>query len=129
MKHLQELRKFLSSSIPNLTDDKFFMNVINGKDHDGQVHYTVRLLFIDFRGIPFDVLNLVRQWLRATRRLIEPDQIPILSFDCEVVDSETYDLEVDIPMNDHIIDGPNGATVCDTPVWDDASGTFISPGC
>ncbi len=129
MQHLIELRDYLTQRIKGLTDDKFFVSVVNGKDTDGKIHYTVRLLFIDFRCLPFDVLSLVKQWLRSTGRLIEPTLIPVLSFECEVVDSETYDLEIDIPMEDQVVDGPNGATVCSMPVWDEALGQFVNPGC
>lgn len=130
MKHLQALRQYMIDKLPQMTEDKFFVSVDNGQDTDGEMHYKVKLLMIDYRADPFFVLILVRRWLRKTGRLIEPTLVPVVGFDCEIIDSETFDLEITIPLQDKIVDnGEDGYEICSTPVWDEGLGRFVKAGC
>ncbi len=130
MKHLQHLRSYIIANLPKITPDKFFLSVDNGQYDDGQMHYKVKMLMIDYRADPFFVLILVNRWLRQTGRLIQPSVVPVIGFDCELVDSETFDLEVTIPLQDKIVDdGAEGYEICVTPIWDEGLGRFVKPGC
>lgn len=126
MKHLVEFRKYLVDKITDLTDDKLFVTLVNGKDNQENLHYNVRVLLIDFRGNPFDILLIVRSWLRMTNRIIYPSIVPVVSFECEIINSETFDLQLEFPLSDKLVDDCEGGHVCPPQVWSEFLGMFVA---
>lgn len=125
MKYLYTLKDNLINSFTTLTPDKTFLLIVNGElaKTSSQVHYIARFIFTDCReDDPFLLLTFIRQWF-ASRAL----DIPDLSFDCDVIDLESYDLQIDIALFDKLNIASDGSyAVCLPPVWSDELGTFIN---
>lgn len=124
MKKLAELKAYLTQKQSILTDDKIHIFIINGSYVDGYLDYTARLLFLDCRIDPILILALIKNWLRENGRHLDTTQINEieLSFSSEVIDTETFDLEVDFPQRDKLNVTSETYSICPTLVWDDQYG-------
>jgi hypothetical protein len=48
-----------------MSQDKCHLLIVNGNQSQGYMEYTVRILLLDYRGDPVEVLMLVRNWLQS----------------------------------------------------------------
>ncbi|MEF9955619.1 MAG: phage tail protein [Acinetobacter sp.] len=124
MKKLTELKAYLTQKQPILTDDKIHIFIINGSYVGGYLDYTARLLFLDCRIDPILILALIKNWLRENGRHLDTTQINEieLSFSSEVIDTDTFDLEVDFPQRDKLNVTSETYSICPTIDWDDRLG-------
>ena len=65
MKALIPLKSFLAEKLPEMSQDKCHLLIVNGNQAQGYMEYTVRILLLDYRGDPVEVLMLVRNWLQS----------------------------------------------------------------
>lgn len=124
MKYLIDLKNDLLAHFDELTGDKTYLQIVNGNmpSNTQTVSYIARFVLVDCRlAEPFAVLAFIRQWFETRGRTI-----PDLNFDCDVIDLESYDLQIDIGLNDKLTFTPDGVNVCPELVWSDTAGTFIS---
>lgn len=125
MKYLLNLKKDLIASFTTLTPDKTELYIVNGElgKTATTINYVARFILIDCREPdPFLVITFIRQWFASRNR-----DIPDLNFDCEVINLETYDLQIDIGLFDKLnIASDGNYAVCLPPVWSDELGTFIN---
>lgn len=125
MKYLIDLKNDLLAQFDELTGDKTYLQIVNGNMpfNTQTVSYIARFVLVDCRlAEPFTVLAFIRQWFSTRGRTI-----PDLNFDCDVIDLESYDLQIDIGLTDKLAFLPNGGVnICPEPVWSDEAGTFIS---
>ena len=125
MKYLFDLKNAIIDRFPALTADKVQLQIVNGNlpPTSQTLGYIARLYLLDCKlPNPYDVLGFIRKWFE-TRNMA----IPELMFDCDVIDLESYDLQIDIQLSDKLNIGSDGATsVCPDVVWSDVLGTFIS---
>lgn len=123
MKYLLTLKNELIAHFTALTPDKVALFIVNGDmpKQSQTVNYVARLVLTDCRlASPFDVLGFVRLWFE--RYGVDID----LAFECEVIDLETYDLQIDMTLSDKLILTDTGTLVCPPPVWSETLGTWIS---
>lgn len=124
MKYLISLKNDLLTRFPELTGDDTQLQIINGElPHDSStIHYIARFYLLNCRiAHPFDVLGYIRKWFEQHGK-----PIPKLAFDCDVIDLETYDLQIDISLDDKLNFAEDGtANLCDDLVWSDKAGTFV----
>jgi len=91
--------------------------------------YTARILILDYRGDPIEVIMLIRSWLESKNLHLDPAGKDIqLSFNSEIIDSDTFDLEIDFPQRDKVIFSKNEYHVCPPIVWSDEKGGFFPAG-
>ena len=125
MKYLIDLKNDLLAQFTPITSDKTFLQLVNGNlpPETQTVSYIARFIFTDCKlAEPFAVLAFIRQWFDARGR-----SVPELSFDCDVIDLESYDLQIDISLNDKLtFIAVDAVAVCPELVWSDEAGTFIS---
>ena len=125
MKYLIDLKTDLLARFDELTGDNTQLQIVNGEigKDSTTVNYIARFILIDCRlPSPFDVLGFIRVWFDSHAM-----PVPQLNFDCDVIDLETYDLQIDIALADKLniaIDGTT--TVCYPLVWSDELGTYIN---
>lgn len=125
---LAPLKIHLPRNLPNLSADKCHLLIVNGTFAGGYMDYTARLLLLDYRGDPIQVLTVIREWLQEHKRdKDKADQDIILSFSSEVIDNETYDLEVDFPQREKVVFNSEDYHICNDPTWDSALGKFVIP--
>lgn len=128
MQSLVPLIPHLAQHLPDLSTDKCHLLIVNGTFAEGYMEYTARVLLLDYRGDPVQVLTVVRSWLEQNNRHKDKANNDIsLSFSSEVIDNNTFDLEVDFPQRDKVVFNDQGYHVCRDPVWDQALGRFIQP--
>ena len=123
MQHWVDLQQHLSQNLPNLSAEKLHVLVQNGELQHSAISYTIRILLIDYRGDPLLPLVLINRWLKAKNR-DEPD-LPRLKFNSDVIDKNTFDLEIDIPMTDKLVDNGTDYHLCPTTYWDENSQSFM----
>lgn len=123
MQHWVDLQQHLSHNLPNLAADKLHVLVVNGDLQHSVMTYTIRILLIDYRGDPLLPMVLINRWLKAKHR--DEPELPRLKFSSEVIDKNTFDLEIDIPMADKLVDDGTSFHVCPPLYWDDNSMSFI----
>lgn len=125
MKYLIELKNDLIQHFDDLTPDKVTLQLVNGEiaKNSYTVQYIARFTLQDCRlASPFDVLMFIKSWFKSQQK-DEPD----LNFDCEVIDLESYDLQIDLALFDKLLVKKDGTTeVCLPPVWSDTADTFVS---
>lgn len=125
MKYLITLKNDLLARFPELTGDNTQLQIVNGElgKDTHTVNYIARFILLDCRlPSPFDVLDFIRVWFEG-RSLDTPQ----LNFDCDVIDLETYDLQIDIALSDKLNIATDGTTtICYPLVWSEALGTFIN---
>lgn len=125
MKYLIDLKNDLLARFPELTGDNTQLQIVNGElgKDTHTVNYIARFILLDCRlPSPFDVIGFIRIWFEG-RSLDTPQ----LNFDCDVIDLETYDLQIDISLNDKLtFIAIDAVAVCPELVWSDEAGTFIS---
>ena len=71
----------------------------------------------DLRQVPAAALHL-----DAAKKDIQ------ISFSSEIIDTNTFDLEIDFPQRDKIVSGENGYHVCPEMVWSDDLDKFVPVG-
>ena len=120
MQHLIALRQHLSESIADLSPENLSVLVLNGGLSAGQLNYTVRIVLIDHRGDPLQVLALVQHWLDTQHRSSDAQ----IAFESEVIDHDTFDLQIDLQMRDKMVINPDGYHLCEETVWIDELGVF-----
>lgn len=126
---LAPLKSHLAQHLPNLAADKCHLIIVNGTFAEGYMDYTARLLLLDYRGDPIHVLTVIRSWLEQhNRHKDKADKDISLSFSSEVIDTDTFDLEVDFPQSEKVVFNNDGYHICSDPIWDDDLGKFVSPG-
>lgn len=127
MNHLVELKQYMITSLSEMTADKCHLLVVNGTYHEGYMDYTVRLLLLDYRADPIEVLSTLKNWLRTKKRHLQKDQLTEIdiSFSSEIIDINTFDLEIDFPQRDKINVSDTGYTICKNSVWSDELGQFV----
>lgn len=125
MKYLIELKNDLLAQFDELTGDNTQLQIVNGElgKDSNTVNYIARFILLDCRlPNPFDVLGFLRLWF-ASRSLDTPQ----LNFDCDVIDLESYDLQIDIGLSDKLTITADGTTsVCYPLVWSEELSTFIN---
>lgn len=125
MKYLIDLKNDLLAQFPALTGDKTFLQLVNGNlpPETQTVSYIARFIFTDCKlAEPFAVIGFIRIWFEG-RSLDTPQ----LNFDCDVIDLETYDLQIDIALSDKLNIATDGTTtICYPLVWSEALSTFIN---
>lgn len=120
---LAGLIPYLAKKLPKLTIDKTHLFIVNGSYKDGYLDYTARLLFLDCRSEPIIILSTIKKWLRENHRHNDANGNEIeLSFNCELVDADTFDLEIDFPQRDKINLNDDGYTICKHHIWDEQLG-------
>ncbi|WP_445115026.1 phage tail protein [Acinetobacter sp. WZC-1] len=126
---MTDLKLYLQKQLPHMTADKCHLLIVNGSQKEGYMEYTARLLFIDYRGDPIKVIMLIRQWLRSKNLHLDAakNELP-LTFSSEVIDTQTFDLEVDFPQRDKIVICDDEVHICPELVWSDRQGKFIAAG-
>lgn len=123
MNYLITLKKDLIDTFDSLEPDKVQLHLVNGElGSSGQVvKYIARFILLDCRiATPFDILAFIRSWFDTSGY-----PVPDINFGCEVIDLESYDLQIDLGLSDKIIITGGKAVVCPPPIWSDAVGTFI----
>ena len=98
------LKTFLQDKLPNMTADKCHLFIVNGTQEQGYMDYTVRLLFLDYRSDPIEVIMQIRKWLKSQQLHLDRTGNDLqISFSSEIIDKDTFDLEVDFPQRDKIV--------------------------
>ncbi|NIE97435.1 hypothetical protein F3J02_13260 [Acinetobacter sp. Tr-809] len=129
MQALVQLKPFLIERLPLMSADKCHPLIVNGTQKDGYIDYTARILILDYRGDPIEVIMLIRSWLESKNLHLDPAGKDIqLSFNSEIIDSDTFDLEIDFPQRDKVIFSENEYHVCPPLVWSDVKGGFFPAG-
>ena len=129
MKALIPLKSFLAEKLPEMSQDKCHLLIVNGNQSQGYMEYTVRILLLDYRGDPVEVLMLLRHWLQSKNLHLDATKKDIqISFSSEIIDTNTFDLEIDFPQRDKIVSGENGYHVCPEMVWSDDQDKFVPAG-
>lgn len=116
MHHLAELKRYLNQQMPRLTDDKVHLFIVNGGYVNQRLEYTARLLFLDCRHDPIFILNHIKLWLEKHHRHLKLNGSEIeINFSSEVIDTNTFDLEIDfIQYDDLNINADTGEyVICD----------------
>ena len=126
MKYLQQLKDDLLNQFNDqLTADKVHLFIVNGElsSTSSDISYIGRFLFIDCRdGDPFSLLTYIRKWFES-----QGYAVPDLNFNCEVIDAETYDLEIDIGLVDKLVISDDGSYhQCPPKVWSEALNDFVT---
>ena len=122
------LKPFLSQHLTSLSADKCHLLIVNGSFNEGYMDYTARLLLLDYRGDPVRVLTLVKLWLEQQQRHQDKSGNDIqISFSSEIIDTETFDLEIDFPQREKVVFNDAGYYICSDPIWDDVLGKFVRP--
>lgn len=86
-------------------------------------------VWMGYRGDPVQVLMLVRHWLQSKNLHLDAAKKDIqISFNSEIIDTNTFDLEIDFPQRDKIVVGENGYHVCPEMVWSDDQDKFVPAG-
>lgn len=129
MQHLAPLKLHLIEQLPLLSADKCHLLIVNGTQNKGYLDYTVRLLFLDYRSDPLQVISAIKKWLKANHRHLDAAKQDIqLSFSSEIIDTDTFDLEIDFPQRDKIVFDQDGYHLCPEEVWSDMHDKFIQIG-
>ena len=105
------LKTFLQDKLPNMTADKCHLFIVNGTQAKGYMDYTVRLLFLDYRSDPIEVIMLIRSWLKSQHLHLD-----------------TTGNDVDFPQRDKIVMDEDSYHICPELVWSDSKGGFIPKG-
>lgn len=124
MQHWVDLQQHLSNNLPNLSKDELRVLVVNGDLQHSAMTYIIRILLIDYRGDPLLPIVLINRWLQAKHR--DDPELPRLKFSSEVIDKNTFDLEIDIPMTDKLVDDGTTFHICPPIYWDDAQAAFVT---
>lgn len=129
MKALIPLKSFLAEKLPEMTSDKCHLLIVNGSQAKGYMEYTARILLTDYRGDPVQVIMLLRNWLQSKNLHLDAAQKDIqISFSSEIIDANTFDLEIDFPQRDKIVLDESGYHICPQMVWSDDHDKFIPAG-
>lgn len=129
MKALILLKPFLQEKFPLMTADKCHLFIVNGTQAKGYMEYTARLLFLDYRGDPIEVIMQIREWLKSKKLHLDANGNDVqISFSSEVIDANTFDLEIDFPQRDKIVMDQDVYHICPELVWSDTFGTFVPVG-
>ena len=129
MKALIPLKAFLAEKLPEMTSDKCHLLIVNGSQAKGYMEYTARILLTDYRGDPVQVIMLLRNWLQSKNLHLDAAQKDIqISFSSEIIDANTFDLEIDFPQRDKIVSGENGYHICPQMVWNGFLEKFVPAG-
>lgn len=129
MKALIPLKQFLSERFPLMTADKCHLLIVNGSFKLGYLEYTARLLILDYRSDPVEVIMVLNEWLKSKNLHLDATGKEIqISFNSEVIDTETFDLEIDFPQRDKVVADGNGYHICPPLVWNDDRGGFFPAG-
>lgn len=123
MQHWVDLQQHLSNNLPNLSKDELRVLVVNGDLQHSAMTYTIRILLLNYRGDPLLPIVLINRWLQAKHR--DDPELPRLKFSSEVIDKNTFDLEIDIPMTDKLVDDGTTLHICPPTYWDDAQAAFV----
>lgn len=122
MNYLAQLKRDLIASFDLLSSDKVQLHILNGTIESGRINYIVRFDLLDCRlNEPFLLFAFINNWFDKKGLAI-----PTINFDFDVIDLETYDLQIDINLSDKFIITEQGATICPPVEWSDAVGGFIS---
>lgn len=126
MQALIALKTFLNDQLPHLTADKCHLFIVNGTQAKGIIEYTVRFLLLDYRSDPIEVLMLIRRWLKLHHLHLDTTGNDLqISFSSEIIDNDTFDLEIDFVQHDKIVLDTHGYHLCPTLVWNDLKGGFV----
>lgn len=129
MKALIPLKSFLAEKLPEMTSDKCHLLIVNGSQAKGYMEYTARILLTDYRGDPVQVIMLLRNWLQSKNLHLDAAQKDIqISFSSEIIDANTFDLEIDFPQRDKIVLDEYGYHICPQMVWSDDHDKFVPAG-
>ena len=129
MKALIPLKAFLPEKLPEMTSDKCHLLIVNGSQANGYMEYTARILLTDYRGDPVQVIMLLRNWLQSKNLHLDAAQKDIqISFSSEIIDANTFDLEIDFPQRDKIVLDESGYHICPQMVWSDDHDKFVPAG-
>ena len=129
MKALIPLKAFLAEKLPEMTSDKCHLLIVNGSQAKGYMEYTARILLTDYRGDPVQVIMLLRNWLQSKNLHLDAAQNDIqISFSSEIIDANTFDLEIDFPQRDKIVLDESGYHICPQMVWNGFLEKFVPAG-
>ena len=128
MNKLAKLKEFLILSLPSMLPDKCHLMLVNGQILNGNMSYTVRLLLIDYSFDPLQVLSLVRAWLEQNNLLLDDSGNEVsLSFSSEIINTTTFDLEIDFPLSQKVVLNGNDYHICGKLVWNNQTMQFERP--
>lgn len=126
MIELIPLKLYLQEKLPNMTPDKCHLFIVNGNEVKGFMEYTARLLFLDYRNDPVEVIMYIRRWLKSKNLHLDAVGNDIqISFSSEIIDTNTFDLEIDFQQRNKIVMDENGYHVCPEMIWSDQLGKFV----
>jgi hypothetical protein len=96
-----------------------------GKTNGWRYHYTLNLLLTDFAGHPDSLFAPLIAWVRAHQPdlLLNQDDRKQIEFEVEVLDNETYDISIKLPLSESVVlsdvNGQLTATHMPEPKLDD----------
>ena len=129
MKALIPLKPYLNERFPMMSADKCHLLIVNGTHKEGYLEYTARLLILDYRSDPIQVIVALREWLKSKNLHLDATGKDIqISFSSEIIDTDTFDLEIDFPQRDKIVADNDSYHVCPPLVWNDEKGGFFPEG-
>lgn len=128
MNKLAKLKEFLILNLQKMQADKCHLMLVNGQILNGNMSYTVRLLLIDYCFDPLQVLSLIRAWLEQNNLLLDDSGNEVaLSFSSEIINTETFDLEIDFPLSQKVVLDGNDYHICSKPRWNNETMQFERP--
>lgn len=126
MYQLAQLKEYLSSKLPHMSPDRCHLMLVNGQIVNGNMNYTVRILLLDYKFDPLQVLSHIRAWLLQHNLLRDNAGNEIaFSFSSEIIDLETFDLEIDFPLNQKVVLEGDDFHICGQMVWNEAQQQFV----
>lgn len=129
MKALSHLRKHLAGKLPSLSADKCHILLVNGKQHEGYITYTARILILDYRDDPLQVLAVIRTWIEDQNIHLDQTQKEIeVSFSSEIIDTNTFDLEIDFPQREKMVIQKSNYEIFPNQVWSEKQDKFVDAG-
>lgn len=129
MKALIPLKPYLNERFPMMSSDKCHLLIVNGTHKEGYLEYTARLLIFDYRSDPIEVIVALREWLKSKNRHLDANAKDIqISFSSEIIDTDTFDLEIDFPQRDKVVAEEDSYHICPALVWNDEKGGFFPEG-
>jgi hypothetical protein len=123
MQHWVDLQQYLLSHLPHLISDNLRVLIVNGDLQHSQMTYIIRVLLLDYQADPLLPMVLINRWLALKHR--DQPELPQLKFSSEIIDKDTFDLEIDIPMTDKLVDDGTAYHICPPTYWDDDSMSFV----
>lgn len=126
MYQLAQLKEYLLLKLPRLSPDRCHLMLVNGQVSAGNITYTVRILLLNYCFDPLQVLSHVRAWLQQQNLLLDNAGNEVaLSFSSEIINQESFDLEVDFPLSQKVVLEGDDYHICGRMQWSDTLQQFV----